>query len=132
MGRMFTLSGNEEVEEGVGVREELMVGGEGEGHGGIGREGVAEGSVVGREEVEEGEERKWGKRERVEGDEVDDVAGGEGREEALEGGGGGEGLGLGCGGDDGFGDFNEDVVIVVVAFIVGMLWSLLWLWWGVP
>lgn len=54
------------------------------GHGGVGVEGVAE-RGVGREVGEEGEEREWGERERVEIDEVDDVGGCEGRDEFFEG-----------------------------------------------
>lgn len=54
------------------------------GHGGVGVEGVAE-RGVGREVGEEGEEREWGERKRVEIDEVDDVGGCEGRDEFFEG-----------------------------------------------
>lgn len=82
------------------------------GHGGVRMEGVAKGRV-GREEVEEGEERGRGERKRVEVDEVDDVTGSEGWKDAFEGGRGMERSGFRSV-DDGFGDCKENVILVFV------------------
>lgn len=85
-------------------------------HGAVGLEGVAEPVQVRRgrrvrKGVAEGEEGGSGEGERVEGDEVDDVARGEGRDEGLEG--GVEGLLLFTSTFDGFREREEDWFRVV-------------------
>jgi hypothetical protein len=70
------------VEEGLSLREHV-VGAEEVGHGAIGMKGVAEGGI-GREPVEEREERVWRERMWVVVDEVDEMLGCEGSDELFE------------------------------------------------
>jgi len=82
-------------------------------HGAVGMESVAKGRAR-SEVVEEGEERGGGETERVEGDELADVARREGREDSFKS----RVLRVtllvfGLGIVDGFGDFAEKVVVFV-------------------
>lgn len=105
-GGVLPLSGDNELEEGVGMGEEV-VGAEVVGHGEVGVEVEAEGRV-GSGPIEEGEEGEGREGEGVKGDEGGDVGGGERREEGFEGGMEGGLVGV----LDGLGEGNEDGELV--------------------